>query len=254
MTDIIQFFQSANAQLPPSAPVEIVLDVAKVAVLAWLSYLAIRRLGRHFGKQFEKDRRVWLLILLSAALMAIKVCEDVIDGESSVVDQALLVWLHSHTSTSLAYAAGIVTISGSWMTVLPLSVISVALLLAIQRRQEALYLAATVIAGQLLTYVLKLAVGRERPALWDHDWYWGASFPSGHTLMTTCYAMAAAVCVSRLWPQSRLAAFAAAATWVLLVAISRMVLGVHWPTDVAAAVCIGVVIASVLQVMLKRAS
>ena len=253
MPDIITLFQNGSAQLRPSPFVEIMLDVAKIAVLAWLSYLAIRRLGTHFGKRFE-DRRLWLLVLLSAALMAIKVSEDVIGGESSVVDQALLVWLHSHTSPSLTYAADIVTISGSWMTLLPLSVISVALLLAIQRRQEALYLAATVMAGQLLTYVLKLAVGRARPELWEHDWYWGASFPSGHTLMTTCYAMAAAVCVSQLWPRSRLAAFAVAATWVLLVATSRMVLGVHWPTDVAAAVCIGVVIATVLQVMLERPS
>ena len=251
MTDIIQLIQSGHIPVRDSPLVEIVLDVGKIAVLAWLSYLAIRRLGTHFGKRYE-DRRLWLLILVSAALMAIKVCEDVINGESSVVDQAILVWLHAHTSTSLAYAADIVTISGSWMTLLPLSVISVALLVALQRRQEARYLAATVIGGELLSYVMKLAVGRARPALWEHDWYWGASFPSGHTLMTTCYAMAAAVCVSRLWPQSRLAAFVAAAIWVLLVAISRMVLGVHWPTDVAAAVCIGVVIASVLQVLLKR--
>ena len=250
MTDIIQSIQSGRIPVRDSPLVEIVLDVAKIAVLVWLSYLAIRRLGTHFGKRYE-DRRLWLLILLSAALMAIKICEDVFDGETSGVDQAILVWLHSHTSTSLAYAADIVTISGSWMTLLPLSVISVALLLALQRRQEALYLAATVIGGELLSYAMKLAVGRARPALWEHDWYWGASFPSGHTLMTTCFAMAAAVCVSRLWPQSRLAAFAAAAIWVLLVAISRMVLGVHWPTDVAAAVCIGVVIASVLQVLLK---
>lgn len=253
MTDFTQLIQSSTAGLSHSPFVEIVLDVAKIAVLAWLSYLAIRRLGARFGKRFE-DRRLWLLVLLSAVLMAIKVSEDVIGGESSVVDQAILVRLHSHTSTSLAYAAGVVTLSGSWMTLLPLSVISVALLLAMQRRQEALYLAATVIAGQLLTYVMKLAVGRERPALWEHDWYWGASFPSGHTLMTTCYAMAAAVCVSRIWPRSRMAAFAAAATWVFLVAISRMVLGVHWPTDVAAAVCIGVVIASVLQVILQPPS
>ena len=250
MTDIIQLIQSGRIPVRDSPFVEIVLDVAKIAVLAWLSYLAIRRLT-HFGKRYE-DRRLWLLILLGAALMAIKVCEDVIDGETSGVDQAILVWLHSHTSTSLAYAAGIVTLSGSWMTLLPLSVITVVLLLALQRRQEGIYLAATVVGGELVSYVMKLAVGRARPALWEHDWYYGASFPSGHTLMTTCYAMAAAVCVSRLWPQSRWAAFATAAIWVLLVAISRMVLGVHWPTDVAAAICIGVVIASMLQVLLQR--
>ena len=147
MPDIITLFQNGSAQLQPSPFVEIMLDVAKIAVLAWLSYLAIRRLGTHFGKGFE-DRRLWLLVLLSAALMAIKVSEDVVGGESSGVDQAILVWLHSHTSPSLAYAAGIVTISGSWMTLLPLSVFSVAWLLAIHRRQEALYLAATVVGGE----------------------------------------------------------------------------------------------------------
>ncbi len=231
--------------------IEFSLDLAKIAVLVWLSYLAIRRLGTRFGTRFQ-DRQLWLLVVLSAALMAIKIVEDVLGDESAAEDRAILVWLHSHTSTSLAHAAELVTLSGSWMSVLPLAVISVALLLAVRRKQEALYLASATTTGAFLTYIIKFVVGRERPALWDHASYWGTSFPSGHTLTTTCYAMSAAVCVSRIWPRARTAAFGSAIAWVLLVAISRMVLGVHWPTDVAAAACIGMVVASLLQVMLHR--
>lgn len=91
-------------------------------------------------------------------------------------------------------------------------------------------------------------VGRARPALWESQWYWGSSFPSGHTLSTAAFSTAAALCVVRIWPRAGNLALALAVLWTGLVAVSRLVLGVHWPSDVLAATCLGAFIALLLSV------
>ena len=80
---------------------------------------------------------------------------------------------------------------------------------------------------------------QRRFAVWEAQWYWGSSFPSGHTLSTAALATAAALCVARIWPRVGSLAMALALLWTGLIAISRLVLGVHWPSDVLAAACLG---------------
>jgi len=55
--------------------------------------------------------------------------------------------------------------------------------------------------------------------------------------------------VARIWPASSDRAVGAAFTWTLLVALSRLVLGIHWPTDVLAAACIGVALPMTLSLV-----
>ncbi len=82
----------------------------------------------------------------------------------------------------------------------------------------------------------------------EAQWYWGSSFPSGHTLSTAAFGTAAALCVARLWPRAGSAAMALAVLWTGLVAVSRLVLGVHWPSDVLVAMCLGFFIPLMISV------
>lgn len=231
---------------------EFALGAAKIAVIVSISYLAIAAISSHFGmRQWFNARRRLLLVLLSAALVAIKVSEEALTAESAGLDRAMLLWLHAHASPVATRAAGLVTFTGSWKMLVPLEILCASGLLLMRRRCEALYLAACSLAGVLASAILKSVIGRERPTLWEHDEYWGSSFPSGHTLNTACCAGAIAVCVARVWPRAGRAAAVLAVVWVLLVALSRMVVGVHWPADVAAAASLGLVLTSVLTVLLK---
>jgi len=120
-----------------------------------------------------------------------------------------------------------------------------------RRRFDALLLAASVISATAVVYVIKSAVNRVRPTLWETDFYWGSSFPSGHTLAVAAFATALALCVNRSWPAARtFAVTTMAVSWISLVALSRLVLGVHWPTDVLAAACIGATLPLAMSVAL----
>jgi membrane-associated phospholipid phosphatase len=95
----------------------------------------------------------------------------------------------------------------------------------------------------LLATLLKGIIGRGRPETWTldaplsfHSLNWSAydyqSFPSGHA--TTAFSLAAAVAF--LWPK----AFWPAMVFAALVAVSRIVVGAHYPTDITAGAVLGV--------------
>ena len=221
---------------------ELIKDIVKLALIAACLYFAlgayVHRMQSAWSALLEK-RRFGVLLLLVLAIIVIKVGEDVVSGESGPIDEWVLQFIHTNVPRALMGFFEAATFSGSAYVLFPLSIVMVLALLFARRRFEALLLAVSVIGGAIVVYVLKAIVGRTRPTLWETESYWGSSFPSGHTLVVAAFAAATVIAVSRIWPRWRIFAMSIAAFWVLSVAISRLVLGVHWPTDVLAAACIG---------------
>jgi len=238
---------------------EAIEDLTKLALVVASLYIGFGAYVRHQQPAWMDPlarRRAGILLLLVLVASAIKLSEDVLGGESGPIDKAILVFIRSHVPTALAGVADAITFTGSSKALIPLATGATLVLLLVRRRVEALVIAASVIGGALLVFAIKTAVGRARPALWDTQWYWGSSFPSGHTLVVAAFATALALCIGRIWPRARLASLGVALAWTLLVALSRLVLGVHWPTDVLVATCVGASIPLTLSVALdlRRAS
>jgi undecaprenyl-diphosphatase len=221
---------------------EVIADVAKLALIVSGLYIATGLYARHrqptWSEPLERRRIAWLCLLVLGTV-AIKVSEDAIGGESGFVDKVVLTFVHANAPPVLNGFFNAVTVTGSARVLIPLTVAAAVALLFARRRIEATLLASSVTIAAAIVYVVKALVGRARPALWQTDWYWGSSFPSGHTLVVTAFATAWALTVARMWPRGRVLALSTAAVWVGLVAMSRLVLGVHWPTDVLAAACVG---------------
>lgn len=115
-------------------------------------------------------------------------------------------------------------------------------LLLRQRLRTALFLFTAIAGGQLLSSLLKAGFDRPRPDLVPHGMtVYTASFPSGHAMMTAIVYLTLAALLARSESRRRLKTFLLllAASVTLMVGISRVYLGVHWPSDVLGGWMIG---------------
>lgn len=221
---------------------ELTKDIAKLAlIVAFFHFSLTVYLGwrQPAWSAFAEKRRFAILLALVLAVVGIKIGEDAVNQESGPFDVFVLQFIHSHVPPALDGIFAAATVTGSATVLFPLVLIIGLAFLWTKRRYEALLLTVSVVSSALIVYALKAAVGRARPALWDTEWYWGSSFPSGHTLAVAAFATAMVICLNRIWPGSRKFTMVLAFVWIVAVAASRLVLGVHWPTDVLVSICIG---------------
>lgn len=167
------------------------------------------------------------LFVLLAALMA--------GGWSPVhdVDRAVTARLHE-----AAVASPALTTAMTWLTnllqpnVFRLATLALAIWLFRRgARRTAAWVAVTMIAGGLLGALLKLLFTRARPEFPDPvSWAAGYAFPSGHALNAALGTAVFVIIFPRLW-----------ALWSLpvITAVTRVVLGVHWTSDVVAGLLLG---------------
>lgn len=233
---------------------ELIKDVAKLAlIVASLLYVFgayVRHYQPAWSQPLERRRLTTLLVLVLAA-STIKVSEDVLGGESGPIDRLILLYIHRHVSGMFTGFFEAVSFTGSSRFLFPLVAVVTLGLLWAKHRFEALLVSASVIAAVVMIYLAKMAVGRVRPKLWETELYWGSSFPSGHTLAVAACATAITLVVNRLWPKMGMPALSIATLWTTLVALSRLVLGVHWPTDVLVAACVGAFLPLVMSVVFE---
>lgn len=152
---------------------------------------------------------------------------------TSGADQALHRALYAGGDPALIAPIRMVTALGEGAVLLPATALG-AIILAVRRdlRGGALLLLIT-LSGRLLVELQKLWIARPRPA--DRaqlDAVATYAFPSGHAANTMMVAVGLALLAApRAW---RPAALALAALFTLAVGVSRIMLGVHWPSDVVA--------------------
>ena len=105
----------------------------------------------------------------------------------------------------------------------------------------ALYLVVTAIGGGLLDSAVKILVDRPRPDIevpLVHAF--GRSFPSGHAMSSTVtYGALLLVFLPVLSPRRRIIAFVATGILLLLIGFSRLLLGVHFISDVLGGYVLG---------------
>jgi undecaprenyl-diphosphatase len=123
-----------------------------------------------------------------------------------------------------------------------------------KRRAAALVLVA-ILGALLLSSLLKYGFQRPRPDLVPHAAYvYTSSFPSGHSTMSAATYLTLAALLARVQPRRRLKVFliGVAVVLTLIVGISRVYLGVHWPTDVLAGWTAGGAWASFCSLLASR--
>ena len=123
------------------------------------------------------------------------------------------------------------------------------------RRGTALLVLAAVGGGTLLNNLLKYMFDRPRPDLVAHAVdVQTTSFPSGHAMLAATVYLTLGVLLARTQHRRsvRIYILALAAAITVLVGVSRVYLGVHWPTDVMAGWCAGAAWAAICWEIARR--
>jgi len=127
--------------------------------------------------------------------------------------------------------------------VLAVMVLAIAGFLAITRKGHAAsFVLASVAGGVLVGQTMKWAYARPRPELVPHGTeVFTASFPSGHSMMAAVVYLTLGALLARTEADRavKIYVLAVAVLLTMLVGVSRVYLGVHWPTDVLAGWALG---------------
>ena len=156
-------------------------------------------------------------------------------GLTAGIDRALLLALAP--PRALVPLASAVTWFGDSLTRAAITALAALVLLIGRDSRRAVALVLIGVAGAALDSAVKTLVARPRPDLLPHlDRVTSASFPSGHAANGAILYLALALLAP---PPYRRAALAVAAALVLAIGVSRVVLAVHWPSDVLAGWALG---------------
>ena len=197
------------------------------------------------------SRRVFALLLLAAAfgVVAWLVLSGILSGIESAVYAALAQLISPQMNTVMIF----ITSFGSAFVIT--AVVIVLLLVPSTRFEYGVPVAVSAIVAAILIFALKELFARPRP-----DILWlvtesGYSFPSGHTMSCTALFVALLLVVFRLHSKqnARLPMLIAALVIPLLVATSRVYLGVHYTGDVLGGLILGALVALLVDTVFGQA-
>src|SRR6478609_6234552 len=160
---------------------------------------------------------------------------DVLAG----LDTSAAEWGDRHATAWSHDAITLITnLGGTWTVVITaVAAVDVA---RTRSRWVVPFLLAVMVGDTLLTEAIKALVDRARPELEAVAATLGPSFPSGHTSTAAASWAAFALVAGRWWGPRAWPALAGAAVGIAVaVAVSRVLLDVHWLTDVLAGLCLG---------------
>jgi undecaprenyl-diphosphatase len=204
-------------------------------------YRLLRWVGTHV-RGFHGAVGTVMLLALAAMLAATaafaELAEWVGEGKTQAFDTSVLVRVHRYASPALDRAALEITALGAGLVVVMLLGVASVLLWISRHRYSVLLLWVAVVGATLLNTVMKAVYDRPRPSVfpWRTPYAEAASFPSGHSTTAVAAYATLAYLVARLSPTRRLkwATIGVAVVVILLIGLSRVYLGVHYPSDVLA--------------------
>jgi undecaprenyl-diphosphatase len=214
--------------------------VAGLIIIAFV--LGARRLSRH--------RYIAVAMHVAALLTALTALVIAIHSHGWVtrLDTATTSWLVAHRSVGFDIAASVITDLGSPIATAAAGTICAALLCWRARSTiPGIIVLGTVGAAALASTALKAVVDRPRPPpQWQIVLETDPSFPSGHVTGSAALLGIIAVCVGTARSRTVRAWLASGVvTGVLVIAASRLYLGVHWLTDVAAGAIVAAVFVTI---------
>ena len=204
-----------------------------------------------FGRRGRREIGLIAGLFVAAALFLGfgLLAAEVAEGDTAGFDRAILLAFRTPGDTAnpigppwLEEFGRDVTALGSYAFLGFLFLATVFYLLLVRKRHLAMLMSAAVLGGEILSNVLKIGFGRPRPELAVHAVrVFSASFPSGHAMLSAVAFLTIGALLTRVHADRRVKVYFMTLAVLLTVAVglSRVYLGVHYPTDVLAGWCLG---------------
>jgi len=192
---------------------------------------------RDFSQKAVIIAGVSALVIFAVILCAVE------SGHAAVFDDTVRYFFYGMRCEPLTAAVKIITYMGNWQTITLLCI--VLLIFRFTRITYGIPVSAGAIAVTLLNKLIKHLAERPRPDDITHLISEGGfSFPSGHAI-TSMFVFGILIYLVRANVKNRVAAnvlTVVLAVPMICIGLSRIYLGVHYPTDVAAGWCLGIAV------------
>ncbi|MCR5875284.1 phosphatase PAP2 family protein [Phenylobacterium sp. J426] len=212
-------------------------------------------------RRFESRALLFVLAAAGAVWAFFSIAEEVAEGETHAVDERIVLFFRNPADLNDPIGPGgfeeavrDVTALGGFTLVTLATVVGVLAFAFRGRIRHAAVLLGAVLLALISSEGMKALYGRPRPDLVPHGSnVYSASFPSGHSTLSAATFLTLAMLISSLEARRRMKALVYALALLLLatVGLSRVYLGVHWPSDVLAGWCLGAAWAFVAWVVLR---
>ncbi|PZQ88711.1 MAG: acid phosphatase [Leifsonia xyli] len=204
---------------------------------------------RRSRRPFEISSLLSMLAASGFAATFIAIASEVVEGDTRSFDEWVLTALRQPGDLSKPIGPAwleqvmvdFTSLGGTAVLTLMTTLVATYLFLS-DRHRAAWLVVAAVTGGSVISTVLKFGYARPRPELVGHLTSFSSfSFPSGHSLVGTVAYLTLGALVSSVEPRPKVRTFVlgAAILVTLLIGLSRVYTGVHYPTDVLAGWSIG---------------
>jgi undecaprenyl-diphosphatase len=190
-----------------------------------------------------------LLLIAGSLWLFLEIADEVVEGEADQLDRLIFLAFRNPADIKdplgphwLEEAALEITALGSFAVLGLITVAAIIWILLLRQVGAAVLVAASVVGGVLISSLMKTGFARPRPDLVPHiDAVSTMSFPSGHAMSAAVVYLTLAALLARAQEHRRLKFYliGVAVTLTVLIGLSRVYLGVHWPSDVVAGWCVG---------------
>ena len=221
-------------------------------MLRQISRFWLRYIHPHLAPLIATIGIVGLAICLLILFVVGKLAEEVLEGDTFAFDTTFLLWLHHFASPKLDNLMLFLTNLGNPMTVVIVAGITVLLLWWRSYREEAKVFVLACLGGLILNTGLKLFFSKPRPELWHRLISEKSfSFPSGHALGSMVLYGFVAYELATHYPHLSKVIYSLTVILIAAIGISRLYLGVHWPTDIISGYGVGFLWLMICITMLK---
>lgn len=200
----------------------------------------------------KKTQTIFLLILtLLFLIMGIMVRGN---NEGILFDRFILDLIHENHNETLFSLMKIISFIGSGHFLVPVMTIIVAYAIIKKKYYISKLLIASTLGSYVVNFILKFIFQRTRPLEYFLVEQGGLSYPSGHSMVTMTFYMTLAYIINRKIKEKHKKKWISLLAYlmIILMGISRLYLGVHWPTDVIGGYLIGYVYFKLSTILIKE--